>query len=449
MLETIRADNPWWEDSGWDMPGVERNIFKYAMANMNDVSVLVIKGPKGAGKTFMLKKIASYLMDNRTLPESILYFDCEKKNVRDLLNDSLVFSSRLVELAKNIAGKVYLMLDEVEYIEHMEAVKNISSDMKFKIILTASFETTGMSTLTGDLIGRTTTFTLFPFSFKEFLTSRTDDNTMIQKLNNLEALMRFLFVDPEQIFQRLREFQGDNPDVFDFIKSHYDDYALYGGYPEVVFRKKDDDVFKAMFSIVKGCIESASLAGTAHLKDPRKYFDLLGAVAGHKITGPDYETGDLQSVLTRVRLLHPLHAYNPDKEMRSLMPVQFVLTDHGMQNALARGLGKDKSLKDETDIIGNLLTGQMLKFLYFDEIRNKELYYMMEAAGSFYSYVFCDTLENVYPIGIVKDKGPKKRGADGDDVFYAGFIFGGEELRSSVDKKRQVYFIPHVFLAGI
>lgn len=449
MLELIQDHNPWWSDPAWRCSGIERNILKYMTANRDDVSVIVVKGPVCSGKTSLLMQFIGYLLDQEVEARSILYFPLDHAAVKKLMGRGYDFFQEIENYTKSFSGKVYLIFDEIQKILDSDVISMLASHVKLKLILSSSFDTPMMKNLNREFMGRTTTFYLFPFSFREYLFTQSREPEVLQKLLNLEALMRFLIIDPETTFMQLKEFSMNNPAIFQFIQSHFEEYALYGGYPQIIFRNSDQDVFDCMFSIIKTCIGSLVDHERSIPTDVRDYVQILERIAGGQLDEPNYDAGQLQTILTNAYLIFPARAFNPDREMRALMPVRFILTDHGMRNIFAGFQGLSRVMEQKQELLANLMASQMTKFLYFDEIRSKELYYMADSKRSFYRYIFCDALDNVYPIGFVSDEEIKADTDRAYSIFETGILFTTGEFRIIENNKNKVFLLPYTFLAGI
>ena len=449
MLEAIKDQNPWWTDPSWTFEGVERNVFKFVGANKDDISVLLIKGPVCSGKTFLLKQFVHYLIKQNTRPESILYFNLNEKAAVELLNKGYQFVSFLKDKTKNTEGKVYLLFDEIQELPDDDVIQMLASHIRFKIIMVSSYQSDIVKKISQSLLGRTTTFYMFPFSFREYLFTKTKNPDILQKLHSLEALMRFLIIDPEDTFPQLKEFYSRNQAVFDFIEKHFLEYAVYGGYPQVIFRKAGSNVFDSVFNIIKKCLESVPKSGNRIQPDIQLYVGILERIAKEELSEPDYDAGELQSGLTNAHLIMPIRAFNPDREMRSLMPVRFVLTDHGMRNVLCGYKAIQEPVGQTIELLKNLMVTQLSKFLYFDEMKSKDLYYLFNAGHSYYRYVFCDALDNVYPIGFVPDEDLKKNIKQTESEFPYGILFTTGEFKILASRKKRVFLLPYLFLAGI
>ena len=131
--------------------------------------VKIVTGIRRCGKSSLLDLFHQYLRDSGVPDTNIIHMNLESLRYRNLLT-YLDFYDSVSERISD-TGKVYLIFDELQVIEHWEqAIESFRLDFDVDIYITGSnafFLSTGFSTL---LSGRYVEIRMLPLSFKEFLT---------------------------------------------------------------------------------------------------------------------------------------------------------------------------------------------------------------------------------------------------------------------------------------
>lgn len=194
--------------------------------------ILAIKGPRQSGKTTMLNILRDYLINSRNVSkEDIIYVTFEDRDVLDAFSrDPKEFINRYV--ANNKDKKFYFLIDEFHYLkdggQKLKLLYDLYENIKFIITGSSSLEL--VSSTAKYLVGRIFLFNLFQFSFGEFLEVKDKSlhNTYIQNSNILAD-----FIEKGKQFD-IKE------DIFEKeFNRYYEEYLLFGGYPEVI---KTDDI---------------------------------------------------------------------------------------------------------------------------------------------------------------------------------------------------------------
>lgn len=175
---------------------LERELLKY----LGKREILAIVGPRQSGKTTLLRHLYEGL-------KGAVFLDFEDRRTLELFTEDL---PSFIEL--HVKGNRYLFIDEFQYAQDGgKSLKLIYDHHPVKIVLSGS-SASGLS-IHGikHLVGRIFVFTLFPFSFGEFLGHRDARLLgLLEKGSVLSAAM----------VKR--------------IMPHFQEFCLYGGYPRVV-----------------------------------------------------------------------------------------------------------------------------------------------------------------------------------------------------------------------
>ena len=178
---------------------VERDL---KVKPIKDKAISII-GPRRAGKTYYFFNIISKL--NR---REVLYLDFEEAflegvKATDVLKIVLkIFPSITRNLPK------FVFLDEIQNLENWERLVRSLLNYGFNVFITGSSSKLLSKEIATQLRGRTLTYELFPFSFKEIL--------------RLEKIEISKFLTEREISK---------------IKKILQEYLFFGGFPEIWIRK--------------------------------------------------------------------------------------------------------------------------------------------------------------------------------------------------------------------
>lgn len=184
---------------------------------LKDKDVLVLTGMRRTGKTTMLRDIYSRLPGNK------IWFDFENP-----INIKLFQDIDFDDVYENIVNKgldrdkrIHVFIDEVQqYPDINKVVKYLHDHYDIKFILTGSASFYLKNLFTESLAGRKTLFELFPLDFEEFLLFKEKD------------MKRFLAIREKD---RVSEIEYEEYDKL------YDEYLLWGGFPQVVLARNREN----------------------------------------------------------------------------------------------------------------------------------------------------------------------------------------------------------------
>jgi len=146
--------------------------------------VKIITWIRRSWKTYFMKQIINYLLEEKKVNNvNIIYIDKEELNY-DFIKTYLDLYNYIEDKIKNINGKIYLLIDEIQDIENWEkTIRNYVKNKNFDIYITWSNSNLLSSELSTFLTWRYIEFHIYPLSFKEFLQFRKlSKNPMIWDL---------------------------------------------------------------------------------------------------------------------------------------------------------------------------------------------------------------------------------------------------------------------------
>ena len=167
--------------------------------------VITIIGPRRAGKTYFLFQIIKKLLTDNHHITDMLYINFEDERILPMEGKDL---QSILEAYFELYEKSdpFIFLDEVQNVSNWERFTRRLNDQNYRVFITGSNSRMLGREIATSLRGRTLTYEIFPFSFKEFRSAKS--------------------IRPEKklAFGKLRH----------RVRSLYDDYFFSGGYPEIV-----------------------------------------------------------------------------------------------------------------------------------------------------------------------------------------------------------------------
>lgn len=222
---------------------------------------LAITGPRQAGKTTFLEIIKDFLLhDLKIHKDFIQTVTFEDRRLLSQFESDPVSFVRSYMPAKT-SGTFYLMLDEFQYAEEGgQRLKLIFDTVaNLKIIITGSSALDIKAQAGKYLVGRILTFHLYPFNFREFLSTRDERLERIYRENNA-GLIKWLFDG------RPFKFKTGKDAFAEEMTGQFEEYCIWGGYPSVVLsrtkaerRKVLNDIYSNyVLNDIKGLLELAT-----------------------------------------------------------------------------------------------------------------------------------------------------------------------------------------------
>jgi predicted AAA+ superfamily ATPase len=300
---------------------LQRKIFSSLEDHIEKKQVTVITGMRRTGKTTLVKELLS-----RIKSENKLFIDLERMDNRVLFTeknyDNIINS--LGQRGLNFNQKVFLALDEIQLVpEIVSVIKYLYDKYTIKFILTGSSSFYLKNLFSESLSGRKKIFELYTLNFSELLT-----------FNDVSF--------KENVFYE----KNFNPAEYERLKFYYEQYIIFGGFPEVVLSKKTEDKKDLLNDIISSYI-NVDIKTISDLRNSQNIFNLVKMLAGRTGTRLDYTKLSSLTGISRPTLynylylleqsflitLVPVIAKNPDKEIVKAKKIFF--NDNGILNVLS------------------------------------------------------------------------------------------------------------------
>ncbi len=227
-----------------------RDIINEIKPFLNRKEYIAVVGPRQAGKTTLMNILIEYLRVNSGFTEDsvkLITFE-DRRLLAEFESDPLPFINSYLPEKRNLK-KFYLMLDEYQYVDDGgQKLKFIYDTIKdLKIIITGSSSMDIKGNVGKFMVGRMINFNLYPFNFGEFLRVRNERLGKIYREKN-PLVIKWLYEGkvPEEKSKK---------DVFATeMKVEFEEYCVWGGYPEVVISNNDNVRKKLLYEIYNNYI---------------------------------------------------------------------------------------------------------------------------------------------------------------------------------------------------
>ena len=291
--------------------------------------IITLTGSRRSGKTFYFFQLIQTLLQEVDR-ELIIYLNFEDDRILPLeISDLDTLLEAYYELYPHNKDKeLFLFFDEIQNVDSWEVyIRRIHDKEKVKIWITGSNSNLLSREIATSLRGRTLTFSIFPFSFREFLTYKG-----IQKNHHLTY----------------------SKDRFK-VKKLFDRYLRLGGFPEVVTEENhlEQSILSEYFEIMiyRDIVERFSVRNTNLLKKLGKYlltniarpFSINGYYSSLKeTTAVSKETlFEYVSYFQEASVIYlvPLFSYSVRKQQMN--PKKVYCVDNGLRNAVSFTFSQD------------------------------------------------------------------------------------------------------------
>ena len=388
LIQQLRAWNPWWENgregiNRYEIPAFKREIYQQVKTQFeNGKQIVSIVGMRQIGKSTLMRQLIKDLLDKGTPPQSIFYMsfddpflETENHNSTiDLLENVVSTYTKFIlnKSLEQIKGPIYFFFDEIHQLPEWDKKLKTFYDRAYPI----KYLISGSSSLhlqkhnRESLLGRISEFTLWPFSFREFLQFKTHENERIQRLLETakESYEKFLgTLDIASNIPVIKEiFQEANVWEKDTIISYLKQYLIVGGFPRaweenLDFAARQRTIWEQ--HILKVLFED--LVQVANIRKPKELSLLFMQIV--QWNGNEFRLRDLRArlgihTITLEKYLHyfikTFLIFRIDKTKskrleikRKAGNVKFYVSDIAFKNALYK---RDETIFEDPEAMGTI-----------------------------------------------------------------------------------------------
>ncbi|MCO5945251.1 ATP-binding protein [Mucilaginibacter flavidus] len=321
----------------------------------------ILIGPRQVGKTTLVKQLAKILEEQG---EQFCFLTFEDPAILDAINQhpENIFNYTQLPSAMSDGNRLYIIIDEVQYAANPSNFLKLLYDKykdQVKVIATGSSAFYIDKSFKDSLAGRKRVFELFPLSFEEFLHFKQEDGLAgeLQEMRDREKY---------QSASRLK------------INLLFDEYLIYGGYPEVVLAETEQEKQEILKELVNSYMKKDALE--AGVREEQKFFRLarlLADQAGNlvnnnelgntlQLVGPTVDNYIyIMQKSFIVNLLTPFYG-NLRKELTKMPKVYF--SDNGLRNVLVNNFNKLSDREDKGQLLENYVHNRLRKLYDADNL---------------------------------------------------------------------------------
>lgn len=268
--QELSLKNKWWGNNQSKIEETnfpKRDLYSILVDNLKHPLMLNIVGLRRVGKSTILKQLIGQLLDQKIKPINIFYFifDYSSQIQKAKFLDEVLFVY-FKEILNNpilsLNERVYILLDEIQYIEDWQSILKRYYDLsgkRIKFIVTGSQSIILKGKYHESLAGRVFDFYLPPMSFREFLKINKKSVKIFEEFD--------LFKLPEK-FGDLGSFNiyyGQS--IFDLSK----EYIIAGQFPEIrrseIFEHRHEYIIDSVIGkVLEDCIHIFNIEKTNEFK---------------------------------------------------------------------------------------------------------------------------------------------------------------------------------------
>ena len=321
---------------------IERKLEGIIKKYLPSPEIIAVVGPRQSGKTTLLNHIQAGLPDSVFLT----FEDLQLRETFDL--DLKTFIELYIKPFRTI------FIDEFQYArtggQSLKFVFDTVPDRKILISGSSSLDLTVKAVKF--LAGRLLAFTLYPFSFREFLSARDEPiSRLLEGPLGREAMA---------------------PPVLSRFRSRLEEFVVYGGYPRVVTAESETErgvVLKSLFQIsllrdikdILGLVDdykmTTLLKGLAMQAGNLISFDELANLTGQSALTVKKQLNFLEKTFI-VSFLRPFYS-NKRTELVKNPKVYFF--DPGLRNAVIQDYRSLAARGDKADLYETFVFSELMK----------------------------------------------------------------------------------------
>lgn len=279
ILKEILDQNKHWknEEAFFEHRKHKRKLFFDLVKYLPERQIISVVGLRRTGKTILLKQLIQHLIeDNKVNPHNIFFLSFDEALVTSKLTLKNYLDTFLKDILKKESnGKIYIFLDEIQYIgkwQHiLKRYYDAESDIKF--IISGSSSLFLKKKTTESLAGRIYEFKLEPLSFQEFLELADISPALLSEYRKYS-----LPVGQPILGQSEKDYELFLARDGDALRNFFEEYLLYYQFPEMVLQKDTDKIRKYISeSVYKKAIEYdiPKLFGVEKVDELKFLFQLL------------------------------------------------------------------------------------------------------------------------------------------------------------------------------
>ncbi len=338
----------------------ERDIANSIWDEFSGHEIVFLLGTRQTGKTTIAK-----ILQGKWKNENSLYIDLEDRSYRNSFNASSIDTLKNVLLIEGINVKKpgLLILDEVQLLNDPSNTLKLLHDhfINLKVVATGSSSLEIKQKFSDSLAGRKKVYLIQPLNFDEFLLFKGEET--------LRRLRELFKKEDEKGRQKLAD-TGTVSHYEGNLSMLFDEYLIYGSYPEVVLLKNKKDKIEKIGSIVTSYIQK-DIRDIARIDNIEGYNNLLKYLAIN--TGSEFNSANsaktlsLQrntiqryvSLLTETFVIKELKPFFINKNKEISKSVKIYYKDTGVRNFQIKNFNNTEFREDTGKLHENYIFNVM------------------------------------------------------------------------------------------
>ncbi|MBI2368842.1 MAG: ATP-binding protein [Deltaproteobacteria bacterium] len=238
--------NPW-VDQGekglQHVPEFTRPVFHDLIGDLQKLpQIISVTGPRRVGKSTLLHQVVRHQLRQGYPPDLLIYYSLDDPALfRPSIQRDGFMEALMLEVRRRAGRKrVFLLLDEIQRLEHWELYLKKYYDLRYpvRLVVSGSASSPIFKKSRESLLGRVKDYHLLPFSFREFLLYRVrDDRDLFTELEAIyqdgTTLRGKMVGDPRHLDLRQVTIRAPGERLWRLASQAFEDYLREGGFPEV------------------------------------------------------------------------------------------------------------------------------------------------------------------------------------------------------------------------
>lgn len=298
-----------------------RKIYTELLSHAQTPLVTVLTGMRRTGKTTLVEQLLKDVPNKNSL-----YLDLQRPDNRELFDEKNyeAINEAFVARGLRVDEPMIVALDEIQLApDSPSAIKYLLDHHKIKFIVTGSSSYYLKNLFSESLSGRKKLFELYPLDFGEFLTFKN---------------VSFSQTDWQK--------GAFNVSEFNRLSSYYEEFVRFGGFPQVVLAKSEDDKRDLLLDIMSSYV-NIDIRSLADFSDERNLYSLAKLLAARIGSRVEYSklsrlTGISRPTVTnyisffeKTYLISTIPAYTKSIDRETVKSRKLYFCDTGLANTLA------------------------------------------------------------------------------------------------------------------
>lgn len=334
---------------------IQRTIIPEILHWIPKKPIILLLGSRQVGKTSVMLLLKEYFKSQNVPEKFIPYFTLESPRVLYICSQgSQDFVKFLTSQTGETKETIYCFLDEIQYLQDPSGFLKLIADQypQIKLIVSGSSTLQIRQKFRDSLAGRKIIFEIYPLDFLEYLRFKG-------RLNLLDMLSR-------QTDSGTLKFYASE------FSQIYEDFCIYGGYPEITLEEVIDDKIRILLDIYNSYIRK-DIKDLASIENPQAFNNLLRVLSLQigNLSNINSLTQDLKiNRLTLERYLFllentfiiariPSFFTNRKKEIVKMPKVYF--EDVGLRNLIINNFNSFSTRGDLGELLENAVYSQISK----------------------------------------------------------------------------------------